>query len=197
MWAVGLLCCFFFLIFLLFFFFPTLNAFNCFSEEQHYSHITNCTERECEARSSPAINNLFSLLQETSSKTRNTHEILRLSHTLFNLSSQTKRTVFIHYYVYLVSLSFFFFFISSPFSFTIYLTVSVEWHFLALLSLNSSSNGRVQQISKGSTGESLVRINRFPNRPYPAVDFNFLWSFLWFCSRSSSRSVPVKLSFIW
>lgn len=33
-------------------------VFNCFSAEQHYSHITMCTGRECEVRRSPAINNL-------------------------------------------------------------------------------------------------------------------------------------------
>lgn len=44
------------------------DGFNCFSEEQHYSHITTCTERECQARCTPTINNLLSLLQETSSK---------------------------------------------------------------------------------------------------------------------------------
>ena len=57
-WALGLLA--------LFFNIP--DGFNCFSEGLHYSHITMCTERECQARRSPAINNLFSLLQETSSR---------------------------------------------------------------------------------------------------------------------------------
>ena len=56
-WALGLLAVFF-----------IQDGFNYFSEEQHYSHITTCTERECQARRSPAINNLFSFLQETSSK---------------------------------------------------------------------------------------------------------------------------------
>lgn len=51
-----------------FLFLLKLHGFNCVSEELHYSHITTCTQRECEARSSPAINNLFSLLQEASSK---------------------------------------------------------------------------------------------------------------------------------
>jgi len=130
-WAVGLLSSFFSLFF-------TLNGFNCFSEEQHYSHITTCTERECEARSSPAINNLFSLLQETSRKKspRRWHTytktffsavLLSHKHTLFNLSFLTNISHFLLYH-HLNTLR-------STLRSSL-LDCSVKWHFRELLSLS-------------------------------------------------------------
>ena len=128
-WAVGLLSSFFSLFF-------TLNGFNCFSEEQHYSHITTCTERECEARSSPAINNLFSLLQETSRKKspRRWHTytktffsavLLSHKHTLFNLSFLTNISHFSSIITFTLSFSF----ISPPKYSSVHSAVQPAWLF--------------------------------------------------------------------